>query len=68
MKHDRTEHRFLPDAAPSDWRGTNVYPHAPGGSSTTSDPFSAAEGRQLILKAALSRTAAAAAGGSLLQW
>ena len=34
MKHDRTEHRFLPDAAPSDWRGTNVYPHAPGGSST----------------------------------
>ena len=34
MKHDRTEHRFLPDAAPSDWRGTNVYVHAPGGGST----------------------------------
>ena len=42
MKHDRTEHRFLPDAAPSDWRGTNVYPHAPGGSSTrTASEFGA---------------------------
>ena len=30
----RTEHRFLPDAAPNDWRGTNVYVHAPGGGST----------------------------------
>ena len=34
MKHDRTEHRFLPDAAPSEWKGTNVYRHAPGGGST----------------------------------
>lgn len=42
MKHDRTEHRFLPDAAPSDWRGTNVYLHAPGGGSTrTASEFGA---------------------------
>jgi hypothetical protein len=42
MKHDRTEHRFLPDASPSDWRGTNVYVHAPGGGSTrTASEFGA---------------------------